>query len=208
MRFCWCCIAIAMGFAATAMADAPATQPALGPADTFRVFLLDVKAGNADDLVKLCAAKQDDARQLEKDFWALSTAMGDLRKAVTAKFGADAVDSVLPALLSSGDLSDLDEKITGDSAEVDGASLGQLQLIRIQGQWKLNLDWMIQSPDMPQNPRWFGSMAKAIERTSADVSSGRLSTISAAAEAMVAREQAIPDTAPTTESTTSPSTQP
>ena len=53
MRFCWGCIAIAMGFAATAMADAPTTQPALGPADTFRAFLLDVKAGNADDLVKL-----------------------------------------------------------------------------------------------------------------------------------------------------------
>jgi hypothetical protein len=45
-------------------------------------------------------------------------------------------------------------------------------------------------------------MAEAMHKTAADISSGRLTTVDAATEAMAAREQAIPDNSPTTEPAT------
>ena len=68
----------------------------------------------------------------------------------------------------------------------------------------MDLDWMVNSEDMPGNPRWFGLLAQAIRRTGDDITSGRLATVEAASMAMQARQQAIPDSTPST----GPSTQP
>lgn len=168
------------------------------------MFLLDIQQGNSTDLPGLCSASQADSRRLQQDLQSVSSAMSELRKAVTAKFGADAVDSVLPPLPSMGDLDDITETITGDRAQLGGGNVWPMQFIRIAGQWKLDLDWLAHSDDMPQNPRWFAGMAQAIHRTASDVTTGRLTTASAATEAMLAREQAIPDTAPSTEPSTKP----
>ncbi len=190
------------------MGDGPTSQPAGAATDAFRAFLLDIQQGNPADLAKLCTANGEDARTLFHDFQALASAMRYLRTAVTAKFGADAVDAVLPALPTLTDLDDVNEKVTGDRAELSGESVWPIHLTKIQGRWELDLDWLAKSEDMPGNPHWFGLMARAIRRTGDDVASGRLGTVEAASMAMQAREQTIPDSSPSTEASTGPTTEP
>ena len=155
------------------MGDAPTSQPAGGATDAFRSFLLDIQQGNPADLAKLCTANGEDARTLFHDFQALASAMRYLRTAVTAKFGADAVDAVLPALPTLTDLDDVNEKVTGDRAELSGESVWPIHLMKIQGRWELDLDWLARSEDMPGNPHWFGLMAQAVRRTGDDVGIGQ-----------------------------------
>jgi hypothetical protein len=187
-------------------ADTPATQPAADPVDTYRAFLLDIQQGNSADLARICSAKTRDAGQLREDFKSLATAMGALRKVAAQKWGGDAADSVLPALPSLSDLDDVAEKIVGDHAEVGGGSVWMVHLIQTDGRWLLDLDWLVHSEDMPQNPRYFDAMARAIHRTADDVSTGRLTSVGAVGAAIQAREQVIPDA--TQPDATSPSTQP
>jgi hypothetical protein len=130
--------------------------------------------------------------------------MSQLRKTVTDKFGADAVNSILPALPTLGDLDDVNETINGDKAQLSGGAVWPMQMLRVQNRWKLDLDWLTQSEDMPANPHWFAAMARAIQRTTDDIASEKLATIEAASLAMQARQQAIPDSAATTEPTTQP----
>jgi len=195
-----CCVAVVLG-------DAPTSQSAGAATDAFRSFLLDIQEGNPADLAKLCIARGVPAQSLLRDFMDLASAMGYLRSTVIAKFGPDAVDSVLPPLPTLGDLDVVKETVNGDRAELSGESVWPIHLIRIQGRWELDLDWLAQSDDMPVNPRWFGLMAKAIRRTGDDIASGRLGTAGAAAEAMQARQAAIPDSAGAA-APTQPTTQP
>ena len=130
--------------------------------------------------------------------------MDYLRTTAAAKFGPDGAESVLPAMPTLGELDDITESVTGDRAHLTGSSVWPVQLVKMQNQWKLDLDWLVQSPDMPGDPHWFAEMAKAIHRTADDISNGRLATAAAAAEAMQAREQTIGDSAADTQ----PSTQP
>ena len=188
--------------------DAPASQPSGAATDAFRSFLVDIQQGNSGDLARLCIANGEDSRLLLKDFQELASAMGYLRTVVTAKFGADAVDSVLPALPTLADLDDVNEVVMGDRAELKGDSVWPIHLIKIQGRWELDLDWLARSEDMPGNRRWFALLAKAILRTGDDVASGRLGTVEAASMAMQAREQTIPDSGPSGEPSMGPATQP
>jgi hypothetical protein len=197
----WMAAALVLAVAAVLLADAPATQSTGDPTDTFRAFLLDIQQGNPTDLAKICSANGRDAEQLKQDFQAIASAIGDLRRAAAQKWGPEAADAAVPALPSLGDLDDTAEKIVGDHAEVGGGSVWLVHLVRLNGKWMLDLDWLAHSDDMPQNSRWFAAMATAIHRTADDISNGRLTTIGAAAEAIQAREQAIPDT---TEPTTKP----
>jgi len=153
-----CCVAVVLG-------DAPTSQSAGAATDAFRSFLLDIQEGNPADLAKLCIARGVPAQSLLRDFMDLASAMGYLRSTVIAKFGPDAVDSVLPPLPTLGDLDVVKETVNGDRAELSGESVWPIHLIRIQGRWELDLDWLAQSDDMPVNPRWFGLMAKAIRGT-------------------------------------------
>jgi hypothetical protein len=196
-----CCAAVVMG-------DAPASQPSGEATDAFRSFLLDIQQGNSAHLGKLCIANGEGARSLLRDFQALASAMGYLRAAVSAKFGGEAVDAVLPALPTLADLDDVNETVTGDRAELSGESVWPIHLTKIQGRWELDLDWLAHSEDMPGNRRWFGLLAQAVRRTGDDVASGRLATVEAASMAMQAREQTIPDSAPSSEPSTGPTTQP
>jgi hypothetical protein len=207
----WIPAAVLLASATILLADAPATQPAADPVHTYRAFLLDIQQGNPVDLGRICSAKQGDARQLQADFQSLAIAMGELHMAAAQKWGADAADSVMPALPSLTDLDDVAEKIVGDHAEVGGGSVWLVHLVQINGKWVLDLDWLAHSDDMPGNPRWFAGMAKAVIRTSDDISSGRLTTVGAVTEAIQAREQAIPDTTQPDRSqsdTTEPTTKP
>ena len=163
---------------------------------------MDIGQGNAPDLASICVAHNAAGKKLAEDFVALAGAMYYLRGQANAKWGARAGDAVEPQLPTLDDLADATETIDGDSAQVIGTSVWPIHLIRIHGRWRIDVDWLSQSDDMPANPRWFGEMARAVRRTGEDIASGRLGTVEAASEAMAAREQAIPDTAatqPTTE---------
>lgn len=184
------------------LADGASSQPS-GPTDAFRSFLLDIQQGNSADIATLCLARSPDSQSLLRDFQDMASAMAYLRTAVTKKFGADAVDSVLPELPTLGELDDVTETITGDRADLTGATIWPMRLRNVKGKWKLDLDWLARSEDMPQNPRWFAAMAQAIRRTADDIAGGRLTTPGAAIEVIHARQQAIPDTTPS-----QPTTQP
>jgi len=205
-RYWWSIPLVLLGWLPIALADAPATQPsgggAAGPTDVFRDFLLDIQRGNSADVARVCSARGEDSRALVRDFQAVASAMESLRNAVTRKFGPDAVDSVLPPLPTLNDLDDVTQTIAGDRAQLGGGSIWPVQMIRSQGVWQLDVDALIHSDQMPENVHWFAAMAQAIHRTSDDVVAGRLTTPGAAAEAMTAREQAIPDV-----STTQPASQ-
>jgi hypothetical protein len=193
-----------LGMASIAMADAPSTQPAPDAAQVFRTFLLDIESGKAAVLPAICSAHDADSRALIRDFQSVASSMDELRKVATAKFGADAAESILPALPSAGDLEDVSETVTGDRAQIEGPDVWPVQMVRTGGIWKLDVDWLIHSDSMTQNVRWFGAMAQAMHKTAADISAGRLATADAATEAMSAREQAIPDISSTTEPATQP----
>lgn len=198
-------------FAADPATQPPATTDSSGEAiDVFRSFLLDIQSGNAADIASICSARDAQARGLMEDFQAVASAMAYLRSKATEKFGASAAEAVLPALPSLTDLDDATEKFDGDTAEVSGGAIWPVRLIRTRGVWKLDLDWLERSDDMPANPHWFGEMARAIRRTGDDIASGRLATAQSAATAMQAREQGIPDERATLDSapSTEPSTRP
>jgi hypothetical protein len=179
------------------------TEPAGEATETFRSFLIDIQRGDSGDLTKLCVAQSDDGKGLLGDFQALASAMGYLRSAVTAKFGSDAVGAVLPAMPTLDDLDDVTETINGDQAQLSGESVWPIHLVRVKGNWELDLDWLAKSEDMPMTPHWFGLMAQAVRRTGDDITSGRLATVEEAGLAMQAREQTIGGA-----TTTGPSTQP
>ena len=190
--------------AVVSAADVPASQPAADPAEVFRTFMLAIETGKASTLPGICSARDAQSQALVRDFQAVAMSLDELRKMATTKFGADAAEAILPTLPSAGDLEEVDEKITGDRALIEGPAVWSMQMIRIDGQWKLDVDWLIHSDSMTQNVHWFGAMADAMHKTAADISSGRLTTVDAATEAMAAREQAIPDFSPTTQPATQP----
>jgi hypothetical protein len=165
--------------------------------------LQDIQRGNSADLARLCSARGEDAKGVVRDFQAVASAMEYLRTAVSLKFGPDAWASVLPSLPTPADLDDVTQTITGDQAQLTGANISTMRMIRVQGSWKLDVDALLQSDDAPANIHWLSAMAQAMRRTADDIATGRLTTAAAAAEAMAAREQAIPD-APTTQPATRP----
>ncbi|HEX4055737.1 MAG TPA: hypothetical protein VHX86_15845 [Tepidisphaeraceae bacterium] len=185
------------------LADVPSTQPA-DPKDRFKTFMVDLSHGNSADLADLCVATRKDSLSMLHDFQAVASAIKSLRAAVEKKFGPGFVDSVLPQLPSADDLDDMTESINGDRAELRGESIYPVQMVRSQQRWKIDLDWLAQSPDMPANPHWYGDMAQAIRRTAEDISGGRLDSPQAAIEALRARQDGIPDGPAATEPTTHP----
>jgi hypothetical protein len=192
-----------LGLLRAALAESPATRPA-DPKDVFRTFLLDLEHGNPRELAGLCVADTKESADLLGDFQAVADAVGELRVVVSQKFGAKFADSVLPRLPSADDVEDMDENINGDRAALSGESVSSVQLMRTGSGWKIDLDWLVRSPDMPANPRWYAEMAQVIRRTAGDIASGRLDSPQAAIEALRARENGIPDDSPATEPTSRP----
>jgi len=199
----WSSCLVFLAWLPIALAESPATQSSAGPTDVFRGFLQDIQRGNSADLVGVCSARGEDAKGLVRDFQAVASAMQYLRTIVSAKFGPDAWAAVLPSLPMPADLDDVTETITGDQAQLTGANISKVRMIRVLGSWKLDVDGLLQSDEAPANIHWFSAMAEAMRRTADDVAAGRLTTAAAAAEAIAARVQAIPDV-PTTQAATRP----
>jgi hypothetical protein len=187
----------------SASADIPSTQPA-GPKEVFKEYLFDLTHGDSEALPGLCAAKTDDSGALVRDFQAIATAIGHLRAASAKKFGPDAIEMVMPQMASPDSVDGMTESDQSDAALLSGPEAGTIQMIKSDGQWKLNMDWLRHSPDFPSSGDYFKLLAQAIQRTADDITSGRLDTAQAAIEALHARQDGIPDNSPTTEPTTQP----
>ena len=152
-RYWWCIPLVLLGWLPIALADAPATEPsgggAAGPTDVFRTFLQDIQHGNSADVARVCSARGEDAKGLVRDFQAVASAMEYLRTTVSLKFGPDAWGAVLPSLPTPADLDDVTETITGDQAQLTGANISTMRMIRVQGSWKVDVDGLLQSDEAP-----------------------------------------------------------
>jgi hypothetical protein len=170
----------------------------------FKEYLLDLTHGDADALPNLCVAKTDDSGDLVRDFQAIATAIGHLRIASAKKFGPDSIELVMPQMASPDSVDGMTETDQADAATLSGPEAGSIQMIKSDGHWKLNMDWLRHSPDLPPSGDYFKLLAQAIQRTADDIGSGRLDTTQAAIEALRARQDGIPDNSPTTQPTTQP----
>jgi hypothetical protein len=188
---------------AGARADIASTQPDLGPKDAFRAFLLDLSQGRPADLADVCVTRQEDSRSVLRDFQTVATAIGHLRAAVAKRFGADAIDSVMPQMALPESVDDMTETDKPDEAMLNGAEAGTVRMVKTGGAWKVDLDWLRKSPDFPAWPPYFRQLAQVIQRTADDITRGRLDSASSALEALRARQDGIPD-GPATEPTTQP----
>jgi hypothetical protein len=194
--FFLCCVPVAA-------ADAPSTQPA-GPKDAFKQFAIDLWEGDSDDLANLCIAKQDDSRALVQEFQAIATAIRHLKAASAKKFGLDSVEMVMPQMATPDSVDGMMETDQADKALLSGFEAGSIQMVKSDGQWKLNMDWLRHSPELPSSGDYFKQLAQAIQRTADDISGGRLGSPQAAVEALRARQDGIPDGSAATEPTTQP----
>jgi len=187
---------------AQAFADSPTTQGSpQSPKQVFKIFLFELRKGDARDLPDACSARQADSQALLRDFQSVATAIGELRDAAGKKFGSDEVESVIPDMFSSADVDDMTETDTGDHAELHGDDTVPL-VKSADGQWKLDIDALRHGPDIPANVHFMAELAQALHRTAADINSGKLDSAGAAAEAIQAREQAIDQDAPATQPAT------
>jgi hypothetical protein len=188
---------------ARASADVPSTQPA-GPKDAFREYLFDLSQGKSDALPDLCQATQPESRSLIQDFQSIATAISHLRAATAKKFGPDSVELIMPQMASPDSVDGMTETDQPDGVLLSGPEAGSIQMVKSDGHWKLNMDWLRQSPEFPSSGNYFKQLAGAIQRTADDINNGRLDSPPAAIEALRARQDGIPDSSPTTEPTTQP----
>jgi hypothetical protein len=194
---------ILFGWLSSASADIPSTQPA-GPKEVFKEYLFDLTHGDSEALPGLCEAKTDDSGALVRDFQAIATAIGHLRAASAKKFGPDSVEMVMPQMASPDSVDGMTETDQPDGALLSGPEAGSVQMVKSDGRWKLNIDWLRQSPEFSGSGDFLKKLAPVIQRTADDINDGRLNSPQAAVEALQAREAGIPDSSPTTQPTTQP----
>jgi hypothetical protein len=182
--------------------DLPTTQPDL-PRETFEDFYRAVKDGDPAAIPALCWATDAESRKLVTDFQALAGAMGRLHAAVKGKFGAGAVDVVSPQLVSQDGIDAMTETTTGNTAHLLGDNVGPIDLIRIDGRWKLDIGVLLKNGGSGDNPDdFFRQLTQVVTRTAVDISAGKFGTAQDAAEALMVRQSAIGD--PVTQATSQP----
>jgi hypothetical protein len=202
LLFPWLCIPLAQ-------AQIPATQPALGPRDALKSFFDALTQGRPDDIATLCSADDPRSKALVKDLVDMSAAMMLLRKQVAARFGSDQLDAITGVMPTDDDVDEMDEKINDHVALiVDKFGDPPLRMVLQDGRWKLDIADLRQSDRLSNDPHAFVlGMTGAIQRTTADVNSGRLTSPGAVRDALAAREIKIAtagDSASRPSSTTAP----
>jgi hypothetical protein len=213
MRKCAAAILILTAALAT-LAATPATQPTTlpdtGPRLTFKTFMGALTFGNPEKIGDLCSADDAKSRQVVRDFQDVARSIKAIRDAATFKFGAQAADSVLPAMPALGDVDDAKETIDGDKAVLDGGGLmGPVHLARTSGQWKLDIAELMRQGDLPPNTHaYLEDLAKAVRRTADDIRNGKLSSVDVAQEVLQIRQAQINDDLTATEPSTEPTTDP
>jgi hypothetical protein len=192
-----------------ASAQIPATQPALGPQDALKGFFDALTEGRPHDIAPFCSADDPESKALVKDLVDMSAAMMLLRKQVAAQFGPDQLDAITGVMPTDDDVDEMDQKIDDHVALIaDKFGDPPLRLVLQDNRWKLDIADLRQSDRLSDNPHAFVvGMTAAIQRTTADVNSGRLASAGAVRDALAARELKIAaagDSASRPSSTTPP----
>ena len=203
-------LATTLATLAAAPTTQPTTMPDTGPRQTFKTFMGALTFGNPKKIGDLCAATDPKSRQVIGDFQDVARSIKAIRDATTIKFGAEAADSVLPAMPALGDVDDAKETIDGDKATLDGGGLmGPVHLTRVTGQWKLDIAELMRQGDLPPNTHaYLADLAKAVRRTAEDIRNGKLSSVDVAQEVLQIRQAQINDDMAATEPSTEPTTDP
>jgi hypothetical protein len=137
---------LVVDFAGTVRADFPATQPdvvPLSPKDTMLDWVDHLPSMSVDDLLRTYAYSGDNQKALAQVIAEQVVAIAKLQKAVDVKWGKDSEATVLHAC--STDTREDDEQaketINGDHAVITFKldSISPLPLIRVDGQWKLDI---------------------------------------------------------------------
>ena len=163
--------------------DVPTTQPDL-PRQAFADFYHAVKDGDVTAVPGLCWATDAESKKLVNDFQGLAAAMGRLHAAVKGKFGAEAVDVVSPQLVTEEGIEAMTETTAGTLAHLVGDNVGPIDMIRIDGHWKVDIVSLLKNGGIGDNPdEFFRQLTQIVSRTAADVSAGKFGTAQDAAEA-------------------------
>jgi hypothetical protein len=184
--------------AASAIADTPTTQPH-GPKEALKSFVAALAEGRPSEIPPLCQADSPQAAAVVGDFADVASAMAILRKSVTAKFGADATDQVVPLMKLPDDIDPLVEKTQGDKCEVqDSDGIVVAYMVRVGGVWKVDVAALLASGDYTNGHAYFSGLARAIRQTAGDIDSGKLKDADSARDVLRARQDNAeqPTTAP------------
>jgi hypothetical protein len=197
------CVALIPCFTAVLRADVAATQPST-PREAMKAFLTAMTQGHPDAIAPLCNATDADSRVVVADFTDLAVAIAQLRKSVTAKYGASAADSVLPLMPMPDAVDDATEAITGATALIQGGSLlGPSHLIHVNGQWKLDVPALLREGDLPPDAHaYLAALAHAVRLTTRDIDAGKLDSADSAIEVLRLRQSTINEDSPATQPST------
>jgi hypothetical protein len=194
-------------FALSAIAQISATQPStepMGPKDVFLGFVSAMIDGQPDAIAPACVASDADAQQIVKEIERMTQATATLRKAMAARFGpAESGDLVFFA--SPEELDKLQPTIDGNKAVLHGDQIESIELLRVDGQWKIDVA-ALRRDALPDDPHgYFAAQTRAISRTTDDVLAGKFLSADIAREALAARQMEW-ENQPTTQpfSTTNP----
>jgi hypothetical protein len=191
-------ILLALLLVSTAAADVPATQPA-GPKAALRSFVAALAEGRPSEIPPLCQADNPQTTTAVGDFQDVASAMAILRKSVTAKFGVDATDQVVPLMKLPDDIDPLIDKTQGDKSEVqDSSGIVVAYMVRVGGAWKVDVAALLASGDYANGHAYFSGLARAIRQTAGDIDSGKLADAESARDVLRARQDNAeqPTTAP------------
>ena len=161
----------------------------MGPKDVFLSFVYAMVDGQPDAIAPACVASDDDARQIVKEIETMTKATAALKKAMAARFGpAEAGDLVFFA--SPDELDKLQPTINGDKAELRGDQIASIQLLRANGQWKIDIA-ALRRDALPEDAHgYFAAQTKAITRTTEDLAAGKFLSADIAREALAVRQMA------------------
>jgi hypothetical protein len=200
---------------AVSTTQAVSGQP-LAPREVFMAFFTAMSQGDAEGITPICYAGDDESRKVVGDLKDVTSAIAGLRKSVSGKFGDGMTDLVLPIMASPDDGEATKQTITGDKAILESINVGEVFLINVDGQWKMDIPALLASGNLPGNAHsYFMALAQVIRATIADIDKGRFDSAFAAREGLRARQEGIREDAPTTQpaeaessTTTRPTTMP
>jgi len=143
-------VAVTLGFAISAGADVPQTQPAAGtmsPKETLLYWVDHFDSMSVDDLMRTYLVSDDKQKSVARSVAEEGIAMTKLQKAVRDKWGKDAETAVLRACQTDTreDDEQADVTMAGDHATIKfkREEITPLPLVHSDGQWKLDIGALI-----------------------------------------------------------------
>jgi hypothetical protein len=171
---------------------APATQPAAAPKKVLRDFAAAIRRADARAMRSMVDAKDADNQRLVGIVGDYIDSSAELRKEITAKFGADAMKK-LPELQQltpidylggavDGLIDHLEEEVEGDQVTLTAPNndIEPFVFVKVNGQWKISSDRITatwQPGDWDQRAGQIQNMTEAVRMLTQNVSDGQYKSI-------------------------------